>query len=242
MKSNPKVAVVAGLGKGIGAALARKFAAQGCAVGLIARSGSYSNQLAGELGRSGARAIAVEADISQAEQVDAAFTQIRQQLGSVDVLINHASAGGPGRRSIVELTAEAFEESWRVSALGGLLCSKAVVPEMLKKGSGTIIFTGATSSVRGSAIAFSSAKFAVRGLAQSLARELWPKGIHIAHVLIDGIVYAPSADQTYEAVATQEAIMDPTAIANAYWSLIEQDPSSWTLELDLRPFNESFFE
>jgi NAD(P)-dependent dehydrogenase (short-subunit alcohol dehydrogenase family) len=242
MKTEPMVAVIAGVGSGIGAALARKFAREGCAVALIARSTSFSNHLAEELKRSGTRAIAVEADIGEPEQVAVSFAQIREQLGEVDVLINHASAGGPGQRSIVDLTAEAFENSWRVSALGGLLCTKEVVQDMLKNGSGVIVFTGATSSVRGSAIAFSSAKFAVRGLAQSLARELWPKGIHVAHVLIDGVVHDPGSGQTYESIVNREAIMNPPAIADAYWNLIKQDRSSWTLELDLRPFNESFFE
>jgi len=114
---------------------------------------------------------------------------------------------------------------------------------MLKLATGTIIFTGATSSVRGrgGAVAFSSAKFAVRGLAQSLAVELWPKGIHVAHVIIDGVIDTPNVRKTYKPSA-DEPLLKPEAIADAYWNLIQQECSAWTLEIDLRPHKEAFFE
>ena len=117
-----------------------------------------------------------------------AFQRIRQQLGPVDLLINNASAGGPFGQPFVEIAPESFTRGWRVGVLGSFLCSQVVVPDMLKQGSGCILFTGATSSVRGAAITFSSAKFGMRGLAQSLARELWPKGIHVAHIIVDGVI------------------------------------------------------
>ncbi len=114
---------------------------------------------------------------------------------------------------------------------------------MLKGGAGAIIFTGATSSVRGrgGAVAFSSAKFAVRGLAQSLAVELWPKGIHVAHVIIDGVIDTLNVRKTYKPSA-KDPLLQPEAIANAYWHLIQQDRSAWSLEIDLRPHKEAFFE
>ena len=114
---------------------------------------------------------------------------------------------------------------------------------MLDCRAGAMIFTGATSSVRGrgGAVAFSSAKFAVRGLAQSLAVELWPKGIHVAHVIIDGMIETPQMRKRYKA-NTNEPLLKPEAIAEAYWNLIQQDRSAWSLEIDLRPNNEAFFE
>ena len=123
------------------------------------------------------------------------------------------------------------------------LCAREAVPEMLRHGAGTIIFTGATSSVRGrgDAVAFRSAKFAVRGLAQSLAVELWPKGIHVAHVIIDGVINTPEVHKRHKASA-QEPLLKPEAIAEAFWSLIQQDRSAWSLEIDLRPNKEAFFE
>jgi NAD(P)-dependent dehydrogenase (short-subunit alcohol dehydrogenase family) len=117
------------------------------------------------------------------------------------------------------------------------------VTDMLKRRAGAIIFTGATSSVRGraGAVAFSSAKFAVRGLAQSLATELWPKGIHVAHVVIDGVIDTRRVRKTYKPSAS-DPMLQPEAIADAYWHLIRQDRSAWSLEIDLRPNKEAFFE
>ena len=237
----PQVAVVAGVGPGLGASLARRFAREGCRVAVLARSTEFVGTLANELSQAGARALAVPIDISRAEQVAAAFRSIREQLGPVDVLINNASASGPLRQSFLDISPESFAQGWQVGVLGAFLCSQAVVPEMLKKGAGCILFTGATSSVRGSAITFSSAKFGLRGLAQGLARQLWPKGIHVAHIVIDGGIL----DQEIELGSEDqgdEPEMNPAAIAEAYWALTEQDRSAWTLELDLRPNREKFFE
>jgi NAD(P)-dependent dehydrogenase (short-subunit alcohol dehydrogenase family) len=112
---------------------------------------------------------------------------------------------------------------------------------MLVKNAGCILFTGATSSVRGGAITFSSAKFAMRGLAQALAKELWPKGIHIAHIVVDGVIQESEPDTGAEDQTT-EPLMNPAAIAEAYWGIVQQDRSAWSLELDLRPHREKFFE
>ena len=114
---------------------------------------------------------------------------------------------------------------------------------MLNRGAGAIVFTGATSSVRGrgGAVAFSSAKFAVRGLVQSMAVELWPKGIHVAHVIIDGVIDTPQVRKNFKP-STKEPLLQPDAIADAYWDLIKQDRSAWSLEIDLRPHKEAFFE
>jgi NAD(P)-dependent dehydrogenase (short-subunit alcohol dehydrogenase family) len=237
----PKVAVIAGVGPGLGASLARRFAREGCRVALLARSPEFITELAGELRRKRTKALAIPTDIGQADQVTEAFGSIRQQLGTVDVLINNASASGPFAQPFIKIPSDSFSRGWRIGVLGAFLCSQAVVPDMLKKGAGCILFTGATSSVRGAAITFSSAKFALRGLAQALARELWPKGIHVAHTIIDGVIRDREIGLGIDD-RTGEPLMNPAAIAEAYWVLAEQDRSAWTLELDLRPHREKFFE
>jgi NAD(P)-dependent dehydrogenase (short-subunit alcohol dehydrogenase family) len=187
------------------------------------------------------KALAISTDISEAGQVAAAFQRISEELGPVDLLINNASASGPFRQPFVEITPESFARGWRIGVLGAFLCSQAVIPGMLKKAAGCILFTGATSSVRGSAITFSSAKFALRGLAQALAREFWSSGIHIAHIVVDGVIREREIDSGIEE-KTNEPLMNPAGIAEAYWALVKQDRSAWTLELDLRPNREKFFE
>jgi len=125
-----------------------------------------------------------------------------------------------------------------ISTLGGFVCAQETAPDMIAAGEGTMIFTGATSSVRGGGwLAFSSAKFALRGLVQSLARELWPQGVHVAHVVVDGIIGPAGV-----APGSGEPKLDPNHMAEAYWHLANQHPTAWTLELDLRPQHEKFFE
>ena len=169
------------------------------------------------------------------------FAKYRQQLGPVEILI--ANASGSIGKGLMETTPEQFEQSWRTGVCGAFLCSREAVLDMLECGAGAIIFTGATSSVRGrgGAVAFSSAKFAVRGLAQSLAVELWPKGIHVTHIIIDGVIDTPEVRNRYRPAA-KEPLLKPQAIADAYWNLIQQDHSAWSLEIDLRPNKEGFFE
>lgn len=235
-----KIAVIAGVGPGLGAALARKFVQEGCNIALLSRSAAYINNLATKLTVSGRAVIPIPTDITDAEQVARSFARIRAELGDPDILVNHA--GNPAWGSFANLTPQAFEGAWRVCALGGFLCSKQVVPGMLKKGGGSILFTGATSAVRGraDALAFSSAKFATRGLAASLAREIVPQGIHVAHVIIDGIIDTPGIHQRYE-LAEDEPLLQPNDIADTYWALIQQKPRAWTFEVDIRPHNEEFF-
>jgi NAD(P)-dependent dehydrogenase (short-subunit alcohol dehydrogenase family) len=248
-KGHERVAIVAGVGPGLGAALVRKLVEEGCRVGMFARSPEFIGELAAEAGRD---VLAVPTDVSEANQVAEGFRKVRQQLGPVEILIAHAS--GSVGQGLMKTTRDQFERSWRVAVLGAFLCAREAVPDMLKlatgrvrptggPSAGAIIFTGATSSIRGrgGAVAFSSAKFAVRGLAQSLAVELWPKGIHVAHVIIDGVIDTPKVRKTYRPSA-KEPLLKPEAIADAYWNLIQQDRSAWSLEIDLRPHNEAFFE
>src|SRR5207302_2521876 len=206
--------------------------------GMFARSPEFIGKLATEIGRN---ALAIPTDVSNPKQVAAAFHKVRQQLGPVEILI--ANASGSVGEGLTETTPGEFERSWRIGVCSAFLCAREAVLDMLECGAGAIIFTGATSSVRGrgGAVAFSSAKFAVRGLAQSLAVELWPRGIHVAHIIIDGIIDTPKVRRTYTPSAN-EPLLKPEAIADSYWNLIQQDRSAWSLEVDLRPYNEAFFE
>jgi len=229
-----KTAVIAGVGPGLGASLAHRFADAGCRVGLLARSGDYLADLAADINAADAgRAVAAEADITDRENVERAFETVREAFGPVDILVNHASSAPWDG---VDIDPADFERSLAVGPTGSLHCVQQAVPDMRERGGGTVIFTGATSAVRGrdGALGFSAAKFATRGMAESLARELGPEGIHVAHVVIDGQIATPGAADD------SDDRLDPDAIAETYWNLVEQDRSSWTLELDVRPHVEPF--
>ncbi len=226
----PKVAAVIGVGPGLGASLARRFAREGYAVGLFARSESSLRPVQQEIEKAGGRAGLYPADATDAASLGAAFTRLRAELGAPEVCIYNASTFTMA--GLLELTPERFESAWKVGCLGGFLLAREAVPAMLERGRGTLLFTGATASLRSGArfAGFAVGKFGLRALAQSLARELGPKGIHVAHVVIDGVI-GKSRDAT---------TLDPDAIAETYWQLHLQDPSTWTQELDLRPATEKF--
>ena len=154
------------------------------------------------------------------------------------MLIYNASAGPFG--SLSEISAEEYENSWRVSTLGAFLSAKEVVPEMVARGHGVLLFTGATAGVKAGArsVAFGSSKFALRGLAQSLARDLGPKGIHVAWINVDGSIEIPGRE--HRPRQRDEDLLKPDAIAETYWHLAHQDRSAWTQELEVRPFKEKF--
>lgn len=229
-----RTAIVTGVGSGLGAALVRKLVQEECRVGMFARSETYLTQLSNELGE---KALPVPTDITKPDQITRGFQQVREAFGPIDILINHA--GNATWAGLMGLENEQFEQAWRVGPYASFLCCREAVPDMMKQGGGAILFSGATSSIRGrgGALAFSSAKFGVRGLAESLARELWPKGIHVAHVIIDGEI----GSQTEKGADTREPVLNPDAMAQSYWNLITQDGSAWTMELDLRPHQEEFF-
>lgn len=222
--------VIGGVGPGLGEALARRFVNGGFSVGLFARTESYLDELTAELGDA---ALGIPVDITDPAGVTNGFETVRDEFGPVSVLINHAS--GAAWKGIRDIARSEFMDSLEVGPIGAFNCTKCAVPDMLERNGGTIIFTGATSAVRGrdGAVGFSAAKFACRGMAESLARELGPEGIHVAHVVIDGQIHRG-------ATSSESPALDPEAIADSYWHLVEQDPSSWTLELDLRPYNEPF--
>ena len=235
-----RTAVIAGVGPGLGASIAQRFAPEGLDLGLLARSAGYLRELADELeAEHGVETVAVPTDLAALDEVDDAFEAVHEALGPVDVLVNHASAAS--WKGVRALDPAEMEQALRVGPLAGLRASQHAVEDMLAGDGGTVIFTGATSSVRGNggAAAFSAAKFAVRGLAESMARDLGPEGIHVAHVVIDGQIRTQGAlDRASD--RDPEEFLDPDAIAETYWHLVEQDRSAWSLEVDVRPHVESF--
>ncbi len=233
-----QTAVIAGVGPGLGESLARKFAAEGCRVALLARSEEYIADLAEDLPDPGA-GLAVPTDLARPDEIREAFETVRSEWGSVDLLVNHASAGSWS--GLLDASVDDVDRAWAVNGRGAFVASQEAAEDMVDGDGGTIIFTGATSALRGrdGAIGFSAAKFAARGMAESMARELGPEGVHVAHVVIDGQILTPSAAEA-NPDRDEETFLDPAEIAESYWHLVEQDRSAWTLELDLRPHLEEF--
>ena len=232
------VAAVVGVGAGLGAALARRFAV-GYKVALIARSGDIIEKVSEELRAAGGIALPIRSDTTIAEQIAATHEQIRRELGSIEILIYNGGRRPMGR--LLETTPEVFEQTWRLHTFGAFLWARQVVPEMLSRGSGAILITGATAGVRPwpTSAAFAPAKFAVRGLAQVLARDLHPQGIHVAYINVDGGIDMPLLRELRPDVRDED-LLKPSAIADAFWYLAHQDRSAWTHELDVRPFKEKF--
>jgi len=237
-QSKQPVAVVTGVGPGLGAALVRRFAAT-YAVAILARKADYLKDLAGELRTSGATVMELPCDISDPAQIAEAFRRIRTDLGEPEVLLYNAGTGTFG--TITEITPEQYEADWRVNAFGAFVAAKEVAPGMIARRRGTILFTGATAGVKAGAksVSFGPAKFAMRGLAQSLARDLGPKGIHVAWINVDGSIDIPGARGLKPSLKDGD-FLKPDAIAETYWHLAHQDPSAWTMELEVRPFKEKF--
>jgi NAD(P)-dependent dehydrogenase (short-subunit alcohol dehydrogenase family) len=232
------VAVVVGVGAGLGTALARRFA-EGYRVALVARSSEVINATAGEIKAAGGTALPIQADATIPDKVAAAHAQICRELGAPEVLIYNG-----GRRpfgTLVNTTPEVFEETWRAHAFGAFLWARQVVPDMLARHTGAILITGATAGVKPgpSSAAFAPAKFAVRGLAQVMSRDLHPQGVHVAYVNVDGAIDMPVVRQFLPHLKDED-LLRPAAIAEAFWYLAHQDPSAWSHELDVRPFKENF--
>ena len=237
-KSPEQVCIVVGVGEGLGAALARRFAA-GYKVALIARSGELINRTAAEIRSDGGVALPIQSDATIEAEIAATYEQVARELGPIDVLIYNGGRRPIGR--LMETTPEVFESTWRLHTLGAFLWARQVVPAMLARGSGSILITGATAGVRPwpNSAAFAPAKFAVRGLAQVMARDLHPQGIHVGYVNVDGGIDMPLL-RKFLPDAKDEDFLKPSAIADAFWYLAHQDRSAWTHELDVRPFKEKF--
>lgn len=237
-QSNKPVAVVTGVGPGLGAALVRRFATA-YAVAMLARKADYLKALAGEIRQSGATVLDLSCDVSDRTQITEAFRAIRMDLGEPEVLLYNAGSGTFG--TITEITPDQYEADWRVNAFGAFVAAKEVAPGMIARGRGTMLFTGATAGVKAGprSVSFGPAKFALRGLAQSLARDLGPKGIHVAWINVDGSIDIPGARGLKPSLQDSD-FLKPDAIAETYWHLAHQDASAWTMELEVRPFKEKF--
>lgn len=227
-----RTVLIVGAGQGLSAALARRFAQDGAQVALAARSIEKLRPL---VAQTGARAFACDA--SDAAAVTRLYAEVDAAIGEPDVVIYNAS--GRLRGSLVDLDPDAVERSFAVSAFGGFLVGQAAARRMLPRGRGVILLTGASASVKGYAQSapFAMGKFALRGLAQSMARELAPLGIHVAHVIIDGAIRPPG--ETVDP-ARPDAMLAPDAIAETYFQLAGQPRSAWTWEIELRPWVERF--
>jgi NAD(P)-dependent dehydrogenase (short-subunit alcohol dehydrogenase family) len=219
---------VIGVGPGLGAALCRRLAREGYLVAGLGRSLDAQGPLAQQLAREAPGFRAYAADATRADAMAAVVDNVERACGPLEILIYNAAAFHMG--PFEELTPDVFESLWRTVCLGAMTSAKASLPRMAARGRGAAVFTGATASLRGGAnfAAFASAKFALRGLVQSLSRAYWSRGVHVAHTILDGII-GEGPDQLH-----------PDDIASAYAGLIAQPRFAWTQELDLRPQTERF--
>ena len=236
---NGEVAVILGVGPGLGAAVARRFAREGFAVGLLARGEEGLAAVQEEIEGAGGTAFATLADATDAASVVSAFEEVREKLGDPEVFVYNAGAFQMG--GILDLSPEQFDDCFRANCSGAFYGAQQVLPTMVSRERGTIILTGATAALRGSAnfAVLATGKFGLRALAQSMAREFGPQGVHVAHVIIDGQINTPRLREA-QPDREESTILSPDAIAETYWQLHTQDPSAWTLELDLRPALENF--
>jgi len=228
-----RVCVVVGVGPGNGASIARRFAASGCAVALLARSTAFAETLARDL----RKAKAYACDVTKEADVNSAFSRVRDDLGEPDVLVYNAGSGVWG--NIESLTPADFESAWRVNALGTFLSAREVIPAMKRRGRGAIVLIGATASRRGmpGTAAFAPAKAAQRSLAESLARDLWPAGIHVSLVIVDGVVDLERTRKAMPDKPDSFFVRPDDVAATVHW-LTEQPRSAWAFEVEARPFGE----
>lgn len=245
MPDTEKVCLVIGAGDDTGGAIARAFALEGLTACLVRRPARAEalEALAQSIRDDGGKAVALPTDARDEDAMVALFKKIEDEIGALEVVV--FNIGANVRFSITETTGRVYRKVWEMAAFAGFLTGREAAKHMLKRGRGTIIFTGATASVRGSDgfSAFAGAKHALRALAQSMARELGPKNIHVAHVLIDGAIDSafirenlPDVDQRRD----EDALLNPDDIAQNYVLLHNQPRTAWTHELDLRPWKEGW--
>ncbi|MHB1200113.1 MAG: SDR family oxidoreductase [Polaromonas sp.] len=240
---HPGVALVIGAGDATGGAIARRFAREGYTACVTRRSLDKLQPLLAQIRAEDGSAHGFASDARKEEEVIALIEQIESSIAPIEVLVFNIGANAPA--SILEETARRYFKIWEMICLGGFLNGREVARRMVQRGRGTIIFTGATASLRGSAnfAAFAGAKMALRALAQSMARELGPRGLHVAHVVIDAAIDTAFIRDNFPeryALKAQQGIVNPEHIADSYWMLHQQPRDAWTHELDLRPWTEKF--
>ena len=232
---NYKRALIIGTGPGVSGCFARAFAAQGGAVHMAARGVDDLADLAAET-----RGTLHTCDAASRDDITRIFTEVEAAHGAPDVLVYNPSARVPG--PITEIDGEAVERAVQITALGAFHAAQQAARRMVPKGHGAILLTGATAGVKGypRSAAFAMGKFALRGLAQSLARELHPQGVHVGHFVIDGGVRNPARPERIDPPDNPDSMLDPEAIAREYMNLLAQDRSCWSWEVDIRPWVERF--
>ncbi|MBU7583125.1 MAG: SDR family NAD(P)-dependent oxidoreductase [Nostoc sp. TH1S01] len=225
-------ALIVGAGNGLSASLARLFASEGMSVALAARRIDKLSTLSQEIG-----AVSFACDASQPNEVNQLFNDVEQKLGAPTVVVYNPSLRVTG--PLIELDPSEVAKSLEITAYGGFLVAQAAAKRMLKLGEGAIFFTGASASVKGypRSAPFAMGKFALRGLVQSIARELAPQNIHVAHFIIDGVIRSATSQ---EAPDKPDSLLDPDAIAQTYLNILRQPRSAWTWEVELRPWVETF--
>ena len=230
-----KLCVITGVGAGNGASFSRRFTREGYRVVMLARNLTYLETLAKEIPGS----VAMECDVRDPDAIRDVFARIHEKIGTVDTLIYNAGAGEWA--SIMDTSLEGMQSSWATNTLGLVACAQQVIPSMTENGEGNIMVIGATASLRGGAqsTAFASAKAAQRSVAQSMARDLGPKGIHVGYLIIDGIIDIERTRERFPDRA-DDFFMQPDAIADSVYALTQQDRSAWAFEIDLRPYGEKW--
>jgi len=231
-----------GASQGLGAAIARRFAAGGFPVAIAGRNAAKLDATAAELKGAGAQVVSIVGDASNQEDA-ARFVAAAEQLAPLAIAVHNAGSNRPA--PFLKITEDHFEGHWREHALGGFHLAQAALPALVGHGGGSLIFTGASGSLRGKAnfAPFAAAKAALRATAQSIAREFGPQGVHVGHVVIDGGIEGERLLSMIPQLKDQrglDGMLDIAAIAEAYWMLHHQHRSAWTLELDLRPWSETF--
>ncbi|MES2951562.1 MAG: SDR family oxidoreductase [Pseudomonadota bacterium] len=239
--SQPKVALVIGAGDSTGGAIAKRFAKGGYIACVTRRSADKLQPLVDSIRAEGGQAFGYASDARKEEDVAALFEKIEAEHGPVEVLVFNIGANVPC--SILEETPRKYFKIWEMACFSGFLNAQAAAKRMVARGRGTILFTGATAGLRGAAnfAAFAGAKHALRALAQSMARELGPHNIHVAHVVVDGAIDTDFIRTQFPeryALKDQDGILNPDHIAENYWHLHSQPRDAWTFELDLRPYME----
>lgn len=238
-----RAVLVIGAGDATGGAIAKRFAREGLIACVTRRSGDKLKPLVDEIIRAGGQAHGFASDARKEEEIIALIAQIERDIAPIEVLVFNVGANAPS--SILQETARKYFKIWEMACFSGFLVGREVAKRMVTRQRGTIIFTGATASLRGSAgfAAFAGAKHALRALAQSMARELGPRNIHVAHVVVDGAIdtefIRENMPEKYASKA-QDGILNPDHIAENYWHLHTQPRDAWTHELDLRPWMEKW--
>lgn len=243
MSEQKKVCLVVGAGDATGGAIAKRFAREGYIAVPVRRKLEHLDQLAREIEDQGGQVVPIGCDARDEDQVIALFDRVEAEIGELAVVV--FNIGANVRFPFEEIEVRKFTKIWELACFAGFLTCREAARRMVPRGKGSILVTGASASIKGYAggAAFGSAKFALRGMTQSLARELWGKGIHVAHFIIDGAIDTQWIKEVWPKAyekKDQDGILYPEHIAENYWNVHSQPRDSWTFEMDLRPWMETF--